>query len=71
MNKMKDRSDGNQRLLTIEEACGYLGRGRNTARLWLDEIGATRHFGAKTIRFDKRVIDAALDQMTARALNGK
>lgn len=58
----KKESSTETRLLTIDEACGYIGRGRNSSRAWLDEIGATRKFG-KSVRFDRRVIDAALDSM--------
>ena len=52
------------RMLTTQQACAYTGRGQNTARKWLDEIGATRHFG-KSVRFDRVVIDKALDSLEA------
>ena len=54
------------RMFTIEEAAAYSGRGRTAFRAWADQIGATRRFG-KSVRYDKRVIDAALDAMTAEA----
>ena len=64
-NKMTIRNlSGNQRLLTVEGLCEYLGRGKNSARAWADEIGATRKFG-KAVRFDRVVIDKALDNMEA------
>lgn len=52
------------RMLTIDQACAYTGRGRTSCREWCNEIGATRHYGAKMVRYDKSVIDAALDGMT-------
>ena len=61
--KMINRNfSGNQRLLTAEDLCAYLGRGKNSARRWADEIGATRKFG-KAVRFDRVVIDRTLDEM--------
>lgn len=65
-NRMKERDfSAKQRLLTSEDLCAYLGRGKNSARAWADEIGATRKFG-KSVRFDRVVIDAALDAMEVK-----
>ena len=50
------------RLLHADQAQRYTGMGRNAFRKWADEIGATRKFGG-SVRFDKVVIDKALDQM--------
>lgn len=50
------------RMLTIEQASSYTGLGRSTCRKWCEEIGAVRKFG-NMVRFDKVVIDNALDQM--------
>lgn len=64
-NKMTKRNQfGESRLLTSEGLCEYIGRGKNSARAWADEIGATRKFG-KAVRFDRAVIDKALDNMEA------
>lgn len=52
------------RLLTPDQAQEYTGMGRTAFRKWADSIGATRKFGS-SVRFDKTVIDRALDQMTA------
>lgn len=51
-----------KRLLDIKEVCAYIGQGQTRARQYMDEIGATRKFGARTL-FDKVVIDRALDSM--------
>lgn len=51
-----------KRLLDIKEVCTYIGQGQTRARQYMDEIGATRKFGARTL-FDKVVIDKALDSM--------
>lgn len=54
-----------KRMLDTKEACSYVGIGQSAIRPWLDEIGATRKFG-RSVRFDKNVIDAALDSMSER-----
>ncbi|MDO4284096.1 MAG: helix-turn-helix domain-containing protein [Eubacteriales bacterium] len=53
-----------KRLLSIEEAAEYTGIGRNTAREWLEKIGARRNFGRRVV-YDRRVIDSELDRMAA------
>lgn len=50
------------RMLTISEASQYTGMGANSARKWLDDIGATMHFG-RSVRFDRCIIDEALDRL--------
>ena len=54
----------NKRLLSINDVCLYVGLGKNTARVYMDEIGATRKIGARVL-FDKKIIDGALDKMQA------
>ena len=49
-------------LLTEREALVYCGFGRTFGRAWLREIGARRTFG-RSVRYDLRTIDAALDKM--------
>lgn len=51
-----------KRMLDIKEVCIYIGQGQTRARQYMDEIGATRKFGARTL-FDRVVIDKALDSM--------
>lgn len=51
-----------KRMLSIKEVCGYIGQGETKARIYMDEIGATRKFGRRVL-FDKTVIDAALDAL--------
>lgn len=59
-NKKEDFN--NKRMLNAIEICIYTGLGRCTARVLMDEIGATRKIGRRVL-FDKTVIDAALDKM--------
>ena len=54
------------RMLHADQAQRYTGMGRTAFRKWADEIGATRKFGG-SVRFDKVVIDKALDAMTAES----
>lgn len=50
------------RMLNRQQAAHYTGMGLNACRAWCDEIGATVRFSERVIRFDKQVIDAALDR---------
>ena len=52
----------NIRMLTLKQAAQYSGIGLNTCRAWCDEIGATRKFSDRVVRFDKQVIDEALSR---------
>lgn len=64
MNKRKIHDDTvTPRMLTIEQACTYTNRGRTSCREWCDSIGATRRFSRKLVRYDREVIDKALDDM--------
>lgn len=55
--------ESHSRLLTTREAANYVGLGIQSFRKWADEIGATRYIGPKSVRFDKEVIDKAIDQL--------
>ena len=61
--RKREQADIEVRMLTIDEGATYTGRGRTVFRRWADQIGATRRFG-RSVRYDKRIIDAALDAMT-------
>lgn len=50
-----------KRLLSINEATVYLGIGRSSALSYLDEIGAKRKIGRRTL-YDKQVIDNAISK---------
>lgn len=52
------------RMLTADQGEKYTGMGQNKFRRWADGIGATRKFG-KVVRFDKVVIDKALDALNS------
>lgn len=52
-----------KRLLMEMEGATYSGMGRSYFREWAKQIGARRKFG-RAVRYDKAVIDKALDEMT-------
>ncbi len=52
------------RMLDRHTGAAYCGMGVTYFRQWADSIGATRKFG-RIVRFDKKIIDAALDAATA------
>ena len=49
------------RLLTIEQACQYIGMGRTRTRQICDRINATRKLSERSVRYDKYIIDKFLD----------
>ena len=51
------------RMLTIKEVMTLTGFGRQRARTFCDKIGATRKFSERTIRYDRKIIEAELDAM--------
>jgi hypothetical protein len=61
MVKREKGETNNVRMLTLKQAAQYAGIGVSTCRAWCDKIGATTKFSAKIVRFDKNVIDKALD----------
>lgn len=62
MRKAVRESNG-VRMMNLQQACEYTGMGVTFLRKWAGEIGATRVFSARMTRYDKTVIDAALDKM--------
>ena len=62
MANKAERATVEPRMFTVEQGCAYTGRGRTSFKEWCKEIGATRKFGSM-IRFDRKVIDAALDAL--------
>ena len=60
----KQNIEGNiseKRMLNIKEVCIYTGIGQSMARQYMEEIGATKHFGRRVL-FDKNIIDTALNK---------
>lgn len=55
-----------QRMLTIKQVMTLTGFGRQRARTFCDRIRATRKFSERTIRYDRKVIEAELDAMGDR-----
>lgn len=62
MRKAIRGSIDDARMLTIEQACTYLGMGRCTCRKWCEEIGAIKKLGS-LLRVDKLIVDRALEQL--------
>jgi len=63
--KRRDTSTGIiPRMVTREEGAIYTGMGLTNFTKWARGIGSERHFGS-SVRFDRVVIDAVLDAMTA------
>ena len=54
--------DSRGRLLDLNQLCGYLNMGRNRADEFGEHCGAKRKLG-RSVRYDLKVIDAALDKM--------
>ena len=54
------------RMMSHKEAAAYLGLGLTTSRKLLEEIGATRHVGARVL-FDRQIIDNYLDSLAGEA----
>ena len=52
------------RMMDVDQGATYTGRGKTTFKAWANQIGATRRFG-RSVRYDRRVIDAALDAMSS------
>lgn len=50
------------RLFDLPTAAAYISLGETRAREWLTRIGAKRKFGT-AVRYDRNVIDRALDAM--------
>lgn len=62
--RKKENSAMSPRMLSVEEVCAYLGLGKNRGVEFAKSIGAERKVGRRCL-YDKKVIDAALDSMTA------
>lgn len=55
-----------KRLLSISEACVYLGLGKSAARAYLEQIGAKRSIGRRVL-YDLDTIDKSLNTNTEEA----
>ena len=63
MNELQTITNIDNRRMMLElEGAAYVGMGRTNFRTWAREIGARRKFG-RAVRYDKVVIDKALDEM--------
>ena len=69
MKRIRTRTDiENARLLTLEQACTVTGMGKNRCREFCDRWGATRKLSPRMVRYDKLVINKALDEMAQAAV---
>ena len=64
MRKRAITNECEVRMLNVLQACAYTGRGQTQFKKWAQQIGATRKFG-RSVRYDKKVIDKALDDLCA------
>ncbi|MDD5939731.1 MAG: DUF6462 family protein [Lachnospiraceae bacterium] len=55
--------DDSARMLTVQQGAAYTGMGRTSFMEWAKKIGARRTFGPKMTRYDRKIIDAALDSL--------
>ena len=63
MHKRNNETQLNdKRMFDVYEGAQYTGMGVNSFKKWSESIGAVRRFG-RSVRFDCRVIDGALDNM--------
>lgn len=53
-----------KRLLDTKELASYMSCGKQKARAFADECGATKRIG-KSVLFDRHIIDRAIDLITA------
>ena len=59
------------RMLTSEQMTAYVGLGRTRGREFCDRIGATVRFTDRIVRFDRIIIDSALDKMSRAAVENE
>ncbi len=57
------------RMMDIRTACAYINLGTNKGREFLEGIGAKRKVGSRVL-YDRKIIDAALDNMTDETAAG-
>lgn len=55
-----------ERMLNIKKGARYAGMGETYFRKWAEQIGAVRVFSPRMTRYDKVVIDRALDEMAQK-----
>ena len=59
-NKRTEFDEAGVRLVKVDGLCAYTSMGKNKAMEFAERIGAKRKFG-KSVLYDLRVVDAALD----------
>ena len=62
MNARKLSPELEIRMLDVDALCVYLSMGKTRATEYAEKIGAKRKIGKRTL-FDRRIIDAALDDL--------
>ena len=66
MNERRRGSITDARWIDLNQGCDYTGLGKATFRKWAEEQGAVIKIG-RSVRYDKVIIDAAMDKATKRA----
>lgn len=51
------------RMMTLDQGSGYTGMGKTYFKKWATEIGARVYFSPRLVRYDREIIDKALDDM--------
>ena len=69
MNKRVKGSIDDTRWFDLEQGCTYTGLGKTTFRAWAKQIGAEIKLG-RIARFDKQIIDQAMDNAAANNMKG-
>lgn len=63
MAKRADRfTFSEKRMLNASEMANYVGLGKHAARVFAEDAGALRKYGRRVL-FDRKALDAALDNM--------
>lgn len=66
MNERHRGAIADTRWLDLTQGCVYTGLGKTTFRKWAKEQGAEIKIG-RIVRYDKGIIDAAMDKAAKRA----
>ena len=69
MNKRNKGPIAETRWFDLEQGCTYTGLGKTSFRAWAKQIGAEIKIG-RIARFDKLIIDKAMDEATENNMKG-
>ena len=69
MNKRNKGPIAETRWFDLEQGCTYTGLGKTSFRAWAKQIGSEIKIG-RIVRYDKQIIDKAMDEATASGMKG-